>query len=204
MSLLNFEALEAAPLETAPFEHLVVTDFVSREHMGAIASSYPQIDQPGSFPLDTLTYGPEFTALIEELDSPRFRKLAEEKFGLDLTGRPSMFTARGQCRGEDGKIHTDSRSKILTILLYLNDDWMREGGRLRLLEGDNIDAVAREIPPDFGTMLMFRRSENSWHGHLPYEGPRRVVQMNWVVSKRRVVWEQFRHKVSAAVKRAAA
>jgi SM-20-related protein len=205
MALLNFDALEAAPLEREPYEHVLVSNVVPREHMAAVIEAYPHIDKPGSFPLSTLTYGEAFDRLIAELDSERFRKLAEDKFGVDLEGKPTMFTARGQCKAEDGQIHTDSKTKILTILLYLNDDWMTEGGRLRLLNnGQDLDAAAKEIAPDFGTMLIFKRSENSWHGHLPYEGPRRVVQMNWVTSKRVAAWEQFRHKVSAAVKRAAA
>ena len=49
--------------------------------------------------------------------------------------------------------------------------------------------------------LVFRRSDNSWHGHKPFAGPRRVVQMNWVTSNRTAAWQQFRHRVSAAVKR---
>lgn len=204
MSLLDFEALASTPLAREPYDHLIVPGFVSREHMDAVTESYPVIEKAGSFPLDVLHYGAGFAQLIAELESERFRELAEAKFNLDLSDRPTMFTARGQCRAEDGKIHTDSKTKILTVLLYLNDDWMREGGRLRLLHSDNLEAVAAEIPPDFGTLLMFRRSETSWHGHLPYEGPRRVVQMNWVTSRRVAAWEQFRHKLSAAVKRSAA
>ena len=30
-----------------------------------------------------------------------------------------MFTVRGRCRRGDGKIHTDTASKILTVLLYM-------------------------------------------------------------------------------------
>jgi hypothetical protein len=205
MALLDFEALASAPLEHEPYEHLVVRDFVPRTHMKEVFDSYPAIAQPGSFPLSTLKYGGVFAKLIEELDSPAFREPLEAKFGVDLKGKPTMFTARGQCRADDGKIHTDSKTKILTVLLYLNDDWMRDGGRLRLLtSGEDIEAVAKEIPPDFGTLLVFKRSDKSWHGHLPYEGPRRAIQMNWVTSGRVKAWEQFRHKVSAAVKRGAA
>ncbi|HWE45975.1 MAG TPA: 2OG-Fe(II) oxygenase [Caulobacteraceae bacterium] len=205
MALLDIEALARTPLEHEPYEHLVVRDFVPRENMQAVFASYPEIGLPGSFPLTTLKYGGVFADLIAELDSPAFREPLEEKFGVELAGKPTMFTARGQCRSDDGKIHTDSKTKILTVLLYLNDDWMTDGGRLRLLtSGEDIDAVAKEIPPDFGTLLVFKRSEKSWHGHLPYEGPRRAIQMNWVTSGRVKAWEQFRHKVSAAVKRGAA
>ena len=205
MALLDIEALARTPLETEPYEHLIVRNFVPRANMQAVFASYPEIAQPGSFPLTTLKYSGVFADLIAELDSPAFREPLEQKFGVELADKPTMFTARGQCRSEDGKIHTDSKTKILTVLLYLNDDWMTDGGRLRLLtSGEDIEAVAKEIPPDFGTLLVFKRSEKSWHGHLPYEGPRRAIQMNWVTSGRVKAWEQFRHKVSAAVKRGAA
>ncbi|HEY3814244.1 MAG TPA: 2OG-Fe(II) oxygenase [Caulobacteraceae bacterium] len=205
MALLDFDALARTPLEHEPYEHLVLRDFVPRSAMQAVFAGYPEIAQPGSFPLTTLKYDGVFADLIEELDSPAFREPLEQKFGVDLKGKPTMFTARGQCRLGDGQIHTDSKTKILTVLLYLNDDWMTEGGKLRLLNsGASVDDVAKEIPPDFGTLLVFKRSEKSWHGHLPYEGPRRVIQMNWVTSGRVKAWEQFRHKVSAAVKRGGA
>jgi hypothetical protein len=202
MTLVDFAALEQAELETEPYEHIVVPGFVPREQMNAVFESYPAIEQPGSFPLSTLTYGEVFATIIEALDSDRFREPLEEKFGVELAGKPTMFTARGRCGPEDGRIHTDSKTKILTVLLYLNEDWSTEGGRLRLLtNGEDVNAAAKEIPPDFGTLLVFRRSDRSWHGHLPYIGPRRVIQMNWVTSGRVKTWEQFRHKVSAAVKR---
>jgi SM-20-related protein len=50
-------------------------------------------------------------------------------------------------------------------------------------------------------MLAFRVTENSWHGHLPVTGPRRVVQLNWVESAAVVRRERARHGVSARVKR---
>ncbi len=61
--------------------------------------------------------------------------------------------------------------------------------------------MAAEVSPKFGTLLVFRRSDNSWHGHEQYVGPRKVLQMNWVVSDKVAAWEQWRHRISAAAKR---
>ena len=51
-----------------------------------------------------------------------FRETFEEKFELDLTGRPTITTVRGRCDPGDGKIHTDSKTKIITVLIYMNPE----------------------------------------------------------------------------------
>jgi len=179
--IFDLEAFRAAPLEREPFEHLVLREFVKPNALSRINSDYPRIVQSGSFPLDSVKFGPGFQAMVNALESEEFRKAFEEKFGVDLTGRPSTITVRGRCGAHDGKIHNDSTSKIITVLLYVNPDWDDAGGRLRLLRSrDDIDDVAVEVPPCDGTLVAFLRSDRSWHGHLPFEGERRVIQFNWV------------------------
>ena len=113
-----------------------------------------------------------------------------------------MFTVRGECRASDGKIHTDSATKIITVLLYMNENWDKDGGRLRILRnGTDLDDYAEEVPPHGGTLLAFRRSENSWHGHEPFQGQRRAIQMNWVTDKSVVAREQGRHRLSTTLKK---
>jgi hypothetical protein len=149
-----------------------------------------------------VTYGPVFARLIEEMRSEEFRKAFEEKFNIDLTSRPDMITVRGRCSEKDGKIHTDSETKIITILVYMNSAWESSGGRLRLLRsGTDLEEVILEVPPTEGTLLAFRRSANSWHGHKPFSGPRRVIQFNWVTSEAVVRREQNRHRFSAWMKK---
>jgi hypothetical protein len=202
MTYLDIEALEAAPLATDPFEHVIVKSFVRAETAEAIARDYPAIDKPGSFTLEDVGVRGAVAGLIEELDAAPFRMAVEAKFGLDLSERPTMFTLRGMCGPGDGQIHTDSKTKIITVLLYLNEAWAPDGGRLRLLRnGEDLDNYVAEAPPEFGSLLIFRRSETSWHGHKPFVGPRRVLQMNWVTTSGVAAWQQFRHRVSAAVKR---
>ena len=204
MTYLNLDALAATPTVHDPFDYLILKNFVRPEQAAAIGRDYPVIDKAGSFTLEDVRVSGALAGLIAELDGPEFRAAIEKKFNIDLSSYPTMFTVRGICGADDGQIHTDSKTKIITVLLYLNEAWAPDGGRLRLLRsGDDLDDVISEVPPDFGTLLAFRRSENSWHGHKPFAGPRRVVQMNWVTSGRTAAWQQFRHRVSAAVKRLA-
>ncbi len=202
MGLLKLDTLTATPLVTDPFDYVVVEDFLDEAAMGQILGGFPDMPNPGSFPLSELEVGAGLQALFDALDGPEFRKAVEDKFGLDLHDKPTMFTLRGRCDARDGRIHTDSKKKIITVLLYLNEGWQEDGGRLRLLKsGEDLNAVAAEVPPKFGTLLVFRRSDKSFHGHEPYVGPRKVIQMNWVVSDKVAAWEQLRHRISATAKR---
>jgi Rps23 Pro-64 3,4-dihydroxylase Tpa1-like proline 4-hydroxylase len=112
-----------------------------------------------------------------------------------------MVTVRAHCRARDGQIHTDSKGKLITVLVYLNQSWEADGGRLRLLRSpDDIDDYVAEVPPDEGTLLAFRCSDNAWHGHKSFEGPRRAIQLNWVVDDAYLRREQRRHRISAFFK----
>jgi len=176
-----------------------VREFVKPEARNAINDDYPKVQRPGSFPLSERTFRPNFKALIDDLHSPAFRAAFERKFSINLTGRSTMITVRGRCSKEkDGKIHTDSKTKIITVLLYMNPAWESAGGRLRLLKSANdIDDMILEVPPVEGTLLAFKRSDNSWHGHKPFTGERRVIQFNWVTTEEVALREQRRHRFSA-------
>jgi len=201
LTILALDRLDTEPLCRDPFDFVVVEDFVRRDELAAVVADFPEIRGPGSYPADSLIYGPAFGRLLAALTGPMLRGAIEKKFGIDLGGRPTMVTVRGRSDGTDGRIHTDSASKIVTLLLYLNPAWEWAGGRLRLLRSDgDIEDFAREVPPIAGTMLTFRRSERSFHGHCPVVGERRVVQLNWVTEPAVVRRELGRHYWSARLK----
>ena len=202
MSYCDFAGLERTPLERDPFDFVVVPDFLKSENFPAVVADYPEVPGPGSHPPSELEIHGHFRALIDELRGPQFQAAIERKFDIDLTGRPTMYTVRGYVRERDGAIHTDSKTKIITVLLYMNERWQEDAGRLRLLRGpDNLDDYVAEVPPYGGTLLAFRRSDNSWHGHKPISGPRRAIQLNWVTSQAVVDAEQNRHGFSTRLKR---
>ena len=199
---LDLAAFRAMPLEREPFQYLVVPAFITREALSRINADYPKIAERGSFPATQVAYGPAFQALLDQLEGDEFRKAFEEKFGLELAGRPTTATVRGQCGRGDGKIHTDSLSKIITVLIYMNPTWEKPGGRLRLLRsGSDLNDVLVEVPPVEGTLVAFKRADNSWHGHEPFVGERRVIQFNWVTSEGNRQIAMLRHHASASLKR---
>ena len=158
---LRLDAFRSTPLIKEPFEHLIVSGFVDAAGLTAINTNYPKISTSGSFPVDQVSFGPAFQTLLDELEGDAFREAFEEKFGSDLTDRPTVTTVRGRCDARDGKIHTDSTSKIITVLIYMNESWEQSGGRLRLLRSaTDLNDIITEVPPVAGTLLAFKRGRS--------------------------------------------
>ena len=202
---VDYDALRATPRAYDPFAHVVVENFVPPESLAAVVKDLPAMTQGGSFPIDGLKLGPNARALVAELQGPQLRDAIAEKFGLDLADAPTMLTLRGNSREKDGRIHTDSVSKRVTVLLYLNpqtEAWAKHEGCLRLLRGpDDIENFAREVPPVDGTLLVFPNGPATWHGHKRHVGRRYVVQLNYMARDGLARSELRRHRISAFLKR---
>ncbi|HMA51159.1 MAG TPA: 2OG-Fe(II) oxygenase [Magnetospirillaceae bacterium] len=200
--MLDYDRIAATPAVHDPFSHFTVENLLDRTSLAALTEDFPFVLGPGLFPPTDLSYGPSFAKLIEEIAQPRLRLLMEEKFDLDLSDKPLMITVRGFCQKKDGRIHVDSTDKLVTCLLYLNKPyWGEQGGRLRLLRGPySLDDAIAEIPPNGGTLVAFRRSDQSWHGHEPYEGERRAIMFNWMKSEAVLRKNLLRHKLSSFAK----
>ena len=202
LSAVNLDAFDAVALERDPYDYLIVPGFVRDAALAAVEADFPAIARHGSYPVSELKYGQAFAALLDEIQSPPVRHAFEKKFGLDLSRRPTMVTVRGQCHAKDGRIHTDSKDKIITVLIYLNRGWDDATGRLRVLRSaTDLGDFTAEVPPTSGTLLAFRRSGRSFHGHHRYVGQRRSIQLNWVTGDDVVQRERSRHRLSAWLKR---
>ncbi len=199
---INIDALRATSVAHEPFPYLIVPSFVRAEALEGIEADYPAVPIPGSVPLPSLQYGPRFATFMDEIRGPEMTSVIAQKFGINLDDRPTTITVRGQCRLKDGQIHTDSKTKLITVLIYMNGKWEKPGGRLRLLNSpDDLNDMVAEVPPERGTLLVFRNQPNAWHGHKPCEGERRAIQLNWVRDRGVVMREQVRHRISAFFKR---
>lgn len=183
MSILDFSAIERTHVETEPFYYMVSEGIMSPEVLQTVNRDYPAIDIPANFNPEDLSYGPAFARLLEEVDSPEFEALIERKFDIDLSDAEKSITVRKYSEMSDGNIHTDHWTKVMTVLIYFNEEWTQEGGKLRLLRNlDDIDDYLVEVTPVGGNLLAFRRSDNSFHGYKRFEGERRMVQVNWIRS----------------------
>ena len=137
---------------------------------------------PGYLAVDEVLLKGRFKTLIDEVEGPELTEALSQKFDRDLHPYPRLTTIMGQSQAKYGAIHTDGASKVMTMLVYLNDDWeVDEGGRLRVLfDGKNYEPYALEVPPTMGQVFAFLRADNSWHGHKPFTGQRKVVQVAWI------------------------
>ncbi len=205
MIQLDYAALETIPAATDPFPHVVVPDFVPPEALRAVVRDLPPLNKRGSFPTTSVSLGPAAAELMQEMEGDRLRQVIARKFDLDLGTSPTMLTLRGRTEAKDGRIHTDSTAKRVTVLLYLNPDgdaFARQEGCLRLLRGpDDLEDYAVEVPPVNGTLLVFPNAVNSWHGHRSFTGRRYSVQLNYMTTDAKARSELRRHRISAFVKK---
>ncbi|MCG0995210.1 2OG-Fe(II) oxygenase [Acetobacter indonesiensis] len=203
----DYAALAAAPVSTDPFPHVLVPNFIRKDDLPRLFSAMPDIQAGGSFPPASLTLSPLVQSLVDAMEGPKLRQMIADKLGLDLDHAPSMLTIRGRTREKDGRIHTDSLAKRVTILLYLNpagETWQKQEGCLRLLRGPHdIEDYAKEVPPVDGTLLIFPNGPTTWHGHRQFVGQRYTIQLNYMTEDARARSELRRHQLSAVAKKLA-
>jgi SM-20-related protein len=200
-SIIRLDALRAAPVNPEPFPYAVVPDFLSAACASAVIADFPSIHYRGSFPVAQLQGGATFAQLVEEWQGDEVRAALQDKFDVDLTDSYTLVTVRGWSQRRDGHIHTDAKSKLLTLLLYLNPGWQDAGGRLRILYNKrSLDDYAAEVVPTFGTCLMFKVTDNCWHGHTPFIGQRRVLQLNYIRDESARNRHLLRHGLTARLK----
>lgn len=181
MSLINLDAVRTAELHTDPFDFMVVPGFLSQEVLARVNADYPAIDTAANHALDNLQYGPAFAQLMDEIQGRDFAEVMGERFDMELASLPTTVTVRKFCERTDGNIHTDHKSKVITVLVYFNESWDHADGQLRMLRSkSDIEDYAAQVAPLGGTLLAFRRTDHSWHGHTQFVGERRMVQLNYL------------------------
>ena len=201
MQLLDKNQLNLAKVDNNFFPYFHVENALSHFlNSSDLVKDFPDIDSGGSFPSDNLKEG-DIKKLVEELEGDEFKAILENKLGVDLKDAEVITTLRGFSRFKDGKIHTDSQSKIVTVLLYLNKNWDNEIGNLRLLKKNNdLDNYIQEISSEYGNLVAFKVTDNCWHGFMPFEGKRLSIQLNYIYPKS-LKMHKIRHKLSASFKK---
>lgn len=173
-------ALQAAPLRTDPYPHLIARNCLRAEALPALQRDFPRLKRPGYHPLDTFTPVGAFADLIAQIEDGVLERAIGDRLGLDLASYPRMVTVHFTAAPREGRPHTDSERKLATLLIYMNSGWISPDGRIRVLRSESLDDVVEEVSPEEGNVFAFRRTDASWHGHTPFHGERRVVQVTWL------------------------
>ena len=198
LTILNADAVHKAPLVKEPYVYFLGSGVLNEEAIPDLRRDFPTITKPGYLTVDEVGLRGRFKTLIDEIESDEFSEVLSQKFGKNLHPYPRLTTIRKLSQAKDGRIHTDGPSKVMTLLIYMNDEWQAEGaGRLRVLyDGQNFEPYAAEVPPTMGTVFAFLRADHSWHGHKPFTGERRVVQTAWITDAKEI--ERKRKRNSTA------
>lgn len=202
LNYIDVDTLQDTQVSQQPFPHTVIKNFIHPSKLKEVCDAFPELSDGGSFNCNEDNTRGALAHFINELHSDEMRNWLEERFDIDLQDKPIMATLRGLSRAKDGRIHTDSKDKIITLLIYLNPDWNEsEGGNLRVLRSENIDDYADEVKPEAGTCLIFKVTDNCWHGYKPFVGSRRQIMFNFLVSDTALKKHKSSHGLSAFMKK---
>lgn len=200
--LVNLDQIRKAAVHRTPYPYFVVAGALFAESAEAARGSFPRVDRPGAVAVDDTSYGPEFAELLAELRGDRFRDLIARKLEIELAGRSTIINVRGLTRWTDGNIHTDTPSKLVTVLLYFNAPGEAAETGLRILRnGRDLDDYVEEVPPLLGNMLAFKVTPNCWHGHKPFAGQRHSLQLNYLSGRTTIGKHQLAHRLIGRMKR---
>jgi disulfide oxidoreductase YuzD len=202
LSVLNADAVRNAPLSKEPYSFFLGANVLKEDAIPELKRDFPNITKPGYLTVDEVDLKGKFKTLIDEIESDEFSTVLSEKFGVSLNQYPRLTTIRKLSQSKDGRIHTDGPSKVMTLLIYMNDEWQADGsGRLRVLYDEkNFEPYAAEGPPTRGTVFGFLRADNSWHGHQPFAGERKVVQTAWIVDAKEIERKKKRNGMAQFLK----
>jgi hypothetical protein len=194
--ILDLTGFRAATVNRTPYPHLSAAGALNPAALPALRQDFPDLKEAGFHPLDAFEAKGAFKQLLEEVQDGELSQAMSAHFGIDFTNRPMLITIRKMCKPHEGRAHVDGKSKIATLLIYMHSGWASPDGRIRVLNSKNMDDYSFELPPDEGNVFTFLRSEDSWHGHTPFEGERRVLQIAWLDSQDSIDRKMKRHHVS--------
>lgn len=200
-TVIDYNAIRTANVQHAPYDYMIGCSLLRAEWIPDLRESFPDIKVTGFHPLSQMKLEGAFAKLIEEIEGMEFTTAVSDALDTDLSPYPTLITVRRVSAAHEGNIHCDSESKIATLLIYMNEGWLSPEGRFRVLRGEHdFNDYVAEASPEMGSFVAFRRADHSWHGHTPFAGERRVVQIAWLRSHAEIDRKTKRHRLSSFLK----
>ena len=185
-------------LITEPFQHIYIENFFGKEAYSELLYSlrntqYTEIEKSRGtrgYPLRYTAPYPEF--LNTSLLDGSFKKSLLKKFGITDKGYSEDLLLIRDLPGYSIPPHTDSVSKIITVLIYLaEDNSMEEEGTSIYIpkkegfickDGRHYNfedfTKVKTMPFRANSMFAFARTDNSFHGVEPSKKIRNVLLYN--------------------------
>ncbi len=126
----------------------------------------------GRLTYDLRHFSKVWRQLIEELWTDSYRAAIAEMSGLELKDCVMDIGFRRYSSGQLHHPHTDEPNKVLTHLLFFNQQWSVDwGGCLRILKDSQPESAFQDILPLSDSSVAIARSDNSWHTVTPLTCP---------------------------------
>lgn len=186
--------------EAQPFPHVVIDGFLKPDLADFLCDRFPSMEEmptvfnePMSYKgqlSDVNRHKPEFSGVVEALQSRAFRRILSEICGIaDLIDDPALAGGGLHQSPTSGflDIHADANyhpfdktlHRRLNLLIYLNRDWQDAyGGQLELWSdrGKKPGKCEKSVVPAFNRAVLFSTTRTSWHGVAPIACPDGVAR----------------------------
>lgn len=184
--MLELGRIQQAVLKTEPYKWAFVDELFSPGHAADLAATFPcdkfkkvagydgekgyeyfsrsLIHMGAAEPSHVEGLSPSWRELAYDLLSPAYRQAMSRLTGRDLSESPLEVNAVHYGPNCWLGPHVDLKEKIVTQILYFNDEWNRkDGGYLEILNSSDPSSGAAEAMPLVGNSAVLVRSDNSWH-----------------------------------------
>jgi len=170
-----------------PYPHVVMEDFLEPDVIARMHGEFPCIasgewihyvhyNERKFGKTNRETFGPTISAIVDELNSPRFLAFLRDMTGIDDLLPDGTLEGGGLHQSERGgflNVHADFTvhphrrdwRRRLNLLLYLNPEWDEAyGGYLELWDTE-MRRCRRKIAPLMNRCVIFSTDPTSFHGH---------------------------------------
>jgi hypothetical protein len=184
--MIDLTRIEGQALSTEPYSWASIGELFALSDAAALVESYPVdsfktligndgekgweyearslIQMGAAVPSHPENLSRAWQELAGDLVSPGYREAMGRLTGHDFTASPIEVNVFHYGPGAWMGPHKDLADKIVTHVLYFNEEWNAEvGGCLRILRSSEMSDVQAEIPPVVGDSAVLVRSEDSWH-----------------------------------------
>ncbi|MES2935528.1 MAG: 2OG-Fe(II) oxygenase [Pseudomonadota bacterium] len=188
--MINLKKFTPATMQGEPFAWAEIDHLYSAEDAVALARSFPRdhfktvsgyggeknyayearalIAMGGSSIENVHELSDVWRRLAHDFLSSEYRQAMSCLTSMDLSGAPLEVNVFHYGPGANLGPHLDLPDKVVTHVLYFNENWNRlDGGCLTILHSADPASIAAEIAPAVGNSAVLVRSDKSWHAVSP-------------------------------------